>query len=110
MQGLQRAVVGRVAKRIEQRPDLYTLLSLSLQQTEELVGYRVVTKVEVLQVYGVPGTPYGLEHIVKLGLSAHKERHRVVVRELDTLGPQLAYYKRVCRLPIRHCAERQGSE
>ena len=57
-------------------------------------------------MYAALGLPYGLEHIVELFLSAHQQRHGVVVGESDALLAHLSNDERVGRL-CRYVACRQ---
>ena len=52
MLAAQRTVVAVVAKSVEHRSDLYTLCRFLGKQVKEAVGYRVIPKVEIFQMYG----------------------------------------------------------
>ncbi len=91
----QRTVVAAVAEGIEQRPYLNTLLGFLGQEVEEERGYGVVAEIEIFKVHAAARLLDGLEHVVKLLLSAHEKRHAVVVRERHALLSQLHGNQRV---------------
>ena len=106
MSFLKRLVVGVVSESVEQRPYFHSLAGFLCEYVEEQRGYGVVAEVEVFQVYAASCLADGFEHVVEFLLSAHKQRHGVVVGEFHSMFPHLPCDKRVgghglrCR---RHC-------
>lgn len=92
---LEWTVVGGVAKSVEKRSDLNTVLGLLLEQMEKLAGNRVISEVEILQMYGVAGVPDGLKHILKLFLTRSKQGYGIVVRKTYAPLLQFVYDNRV---------------
>ena len=71
----ERTVVGGIAKSVEKRSYLNTVLGLRLEQMEQLACDGVISEVEIFQMYGVTGVPDGLKHILKFLLAGDKQGH-----------------------------------
>ena len=98
---LQRLVVGHVPEVIKQGTHLHAFLHFLRQQGKERIGNGVVAKVEIFQVYMMPGTAHLFKQICKLVLTAFQQFHLIAFGHLDTGVHQEVFHYRVaahCRL------------